>query len=69
MIAFKEESKQNKIKLEDCLTLNEMRKNQSGCFKKILHVPSLTVYFMRESPIDFSIDKNDLELWVKKCNS
>ena len=46
-----------------------MRKNQSGCFKKILHVPSLTVYFMRESPIDFSIDKNDLELWVKKCNS
>lgn len=37
-----------------------MKKTQSSCLKKILHVPTLTVYYLRESLIDFSIDKGDL---------
>lgn len=37
-----------------------MKKNQTSCLRKILHVPTLTVYFLREAIIDFSIDKGDL---------
>lgn len=37
--------------------------------KKILHVPTLTVYYLRESVIDLlSIDKHELEEWIEKCN-
>lgn len=65
----KEEVKEHKIRYEDCLTLSLMTKTQTSILKKILHVPTLTVYFLRESLIDFSIDKNDLEEWIRKCNS
>lgn len=46
-----------------------IRKTQTFCLKKILHVPTLTIFFLRESLIDSEIDKTDLEQWINKCNS
>ena len=44
------------------------KKQESSCVKKILHVPTLTVYYLRESVIDLSIGKHDLEEWIRKTN-
>jgi hypothetical protein len=66
---LKEEQRRLKtIKYEDCLTLTTLKKNQTGCLKKILHVSTLNLYYMRESVINLTIDKNDLEEWIKNCN-
>lgn len=46
-ISVKEEIKEHKIKYEDCLTLSLMTKTQTSILKKILHVPTLTIYFLR----------------------
>ena len=36
--------------------------------KKILHVPTLKVYYLRESLINLSIDKAELTEWMENCN-
>lgn len=37
----------HRYKYEDCLTLSIVRKNNSGCLKKVLHVPTLTVHYLK----------------------
>ena len=36
-----------KYKYENCLTLSVVRKNTNGCLKKVLHVPTLTVHYLK----------------------
>jgi hypothetical protein len=36
-----------RYKYENCLTLAVVRKNNSGCLKKILHVPTLSVHYLK----------------------
>lgn len=36
-----------KYKYENCLTLSVVRKNANGCLKKVLHVPTLTVHYLK----------------------
>ena len=36
--------------------------------KKILHVPTLKVFYLRESLINLSIDKAELTEWMDNCN-
>ena len=36
--------------------------------KKILHVPTLRVFYLRESLINLSIDKAELTEWMENCN-
>lgn len=46
--SFDNENKEKgKIKYENCITLSVIRKNMTGCLKKVLHVPTLTVHFLR----------------------
>ena len=45
-------------KYENCLTLSVVKKNQNGCLKKVLHVPTLTVHYLKESFISSHFEKN-----------
>jgi len=36
----------------------------NGCLKKVLHVPTLTVHFLKESLISSHFDKNELTEWI-----
>jgi hypothetical protein len=58
-----------KAKYEDFFTLAHIKKTQTNCLKKIMHVPTLTMYLLYESLIDLSIDKADLQDWIAKCNA
>jgi len=40
-------SKYTIYKYENCLTLAIVRKNTSGCLKKVFHVPTLTVHYLK----------------------
>ena len=43
--------KEEKKKYENCLTLSKIKKYSNGCLKKTLHVPTLTMHYMRECKI------------------
>lgn len=36
-----------KYKYENCLTLSIVRKNANGCLKKVLHVPTLSIHYLK----------------------
>jgi len=36
-----------RIKYENCLTLSIIRKNATGCLKKVFHVPTMTVHLLK----------------------
>lgn len=40
-------SKDKHIKYENCITLSVIRKNASGSLRKVLHVPTLSMHFMK----------------------
>lgn len=45
-----------------------VRKNASGCLKKVLHVPTLTVHYLKECLISAHFDKNELTEWIQVVN-
>ena len=64
---IKVESKE-KIKYEDFITLTYVSKKETTSLKKILHIPTLNVYYLRECLISISIDKSELMEWIENCN-
>lgn len=52
------------IKYENCLTLSVVRRNANSCLKKVLHVPTLSLHFLRESLISAHFDKGELNDWM-----
>jgi hypothetical protein len=45
-----------------------VRRNANSCLKKVLHVPTLSVHFLRESLISAHFDKAELNEWVGIIN-
>ena len=47
--ALENDQRKIKYKYENCLTLSVVRRSQSqsGCLKKVLHVPTLTVHYLK----------------------
>lgn len=62
------EGGRGRIKYENCLTLSIVRRNANSCLKKVLHVPTLSVHFLRESLISAHFDKAELNEWVGIIN-
>lgn len=57
-----------KMKYEEFITLTLVSKKETMLLKKILHVPTMKVYYLRVSLINLSIDKVELTEWVDNCN-
>ncbi len=44
---YKYRKSRPKLKYENCVALSFLYKNSNCCLKKILHVPTMTMHYMR----------------------